>query len=218
MVNTPLIFYGNDYNAIIAKAKSFAVNLLGRDNHPDFLELQIEGKSYIKEQITEFLSDVALTPYEAKHKVYLFPVADKMLPVHANALLKAFEEKPDHAVILLVTDNIKGVIETILSRCKKILVAETKGEITPNVTMIKALNHLANKDLYACLDLIPELEEIDLDEIGYTLLTWCRDLNTDKLEMVHSWVTEAHKASERHTRSKLILEYLLLKPFVAFFA
>ena len=103
MFDTPIIFYGQNYYETVAKARE---SVLGIVSQFDFNELQIEGKNYLIEQITNFLADVDLTPYEGKHKVYLFHHADKMLPVHANALLKTLEEKPEHAIILLVTNNI----------------------------------------------------------------------------------------------------------------
>ena len=93
MFRTPLIFYGPDYETALSKAKEFGFNLLNKEvSHPDFLEIIPEGKNYTKEQITDFLSDVALSPYSSPYKVYLFHKADKMLPVHANALLKT--DKP----------------------------------------------------------------------------------------------------------------------------
>lgn len=240
MVNTPLIFYGPDYESALAKAKAFAVKLLGKDvGHPDFFELQLDGKNYTKEQIVEFLSDVALAPYEATYKVYLFHKADKMLPVHANALLKTFEEKPNHAAILLVTDNIKAILETIQSRCKKIYAPKIASETTPvtEAQTRKALLQIAKNELYACLDTLSEIEEANLSEITETVFTWYRDLNLLKvglpkenliypetqeafnhlkeippLEEVAEWIKQASIAAERHMRLKLILEYLFLKP------
>lgn len=237
MVNTPLIFYSADYEKALAKAKAFAKELIGKgDGHPDFFEIQLEGKTYTKEQIVDFLSDVALSPYESKYKVTLFHRADKMLPVHANALLKTFEEKPEHAAILLVTDNVKGILETILSRSKKVYVAkEEEKNGSPVESVIKqALIQVAGNDIYGCLDTIAAIEEAHLDDVKDTLLLWYRDLQMLKLgidnvnyletkevfpklkripslEVVHEWVKEATIAFERHTRMKLILEYLFLK-------
>ena len=213
MFNTPLIFYGALYEAALAKAKDFArVNLNIEVGHPDFFEIIPEGKNYTKEQIHEFLSDVCLSPYSSAQKVYLFERADKMLPIHANALLKTFEEKPDHAVILLVTDNIKGIIETILSRSKKIYVPNTKEEpILPFEALVeKALKFKLDNDLYACLDILPELEEAPLEEITLSILNWSRDHNPRTLEAVCRTIEKAHIAFERHMRPKLILEYLFL--------
>jgi DNA polymerase-3 subunit delta' len=291
MFSSPLIIYGSDYFAALEQAKTFAKN----EASPfDIFELEVEGKNYIKEQIVEFLQDIALSPYEGAHKVYLFHHADKMLAVHANALLKTFEEKPEHAIIILVTDNIKGIIETVLSRCKKMHVAKTSENIPRGIekwgdseisaqnfdqalagaeaapvfhrgdaggsknwdadagsssflkherykivateeNVKKALLAIAKNDLYGCLDTISELEDSNLDDVIDVLFSWYRDLNVLKLgltqvnyqetteafsslkevpslETVSDWINKAKIAFERHTKPKLILEYLFLKP------
>ncbi len=214
MVDTPLIFYSPDYEAALSRAKEFSEELLGKQNeHPDFFEIIPEGKNYLKEQITEFLSDVCLSPYSAKYKVYLFHKADKMLPVHANALLKTFEEKPDHAVILLVTDNIKAIIETILSRSKKIFVPKnSEAHIsTTNELVKKALNLANDNNLYSCLDLLPELESAPLEEVTDSLLNWYRDHKPASLEKACALIEKGQIAHDRHMRPKLILDYLFLQ-------
>ena len=210
MFDTPIIFYGQNYYETVAKARE---SVLGIVSQFDFNELQIEGKNYLIEQITNFLADVDLTPYEGKHKVYLFHHADKMLPVHANALLKTLEEKPEHAIILLVTNNIKSIIETILSRCKKIYVPPTGQTAVTSLEPIirKALDARLNNDPYTALDLIPELEIAPLEEITDTILAWHRDKGLP-LKPILATIEKAHTAFDRHMRMKLILEYLFLKP------
>lgn len=235
MHDTPLIFYGADYSFALKSAKEFGNQYV---SSYDFTELQVEeGKNYTKEQIVEFLSEVSLTPYQGQHKVYLFHHAERMLPVHANALLKTFEEKPNHVIILLVTDNIKGIIETILSRSKKIYVHEGQGnsENKAEPLMIKALRARSQNDLFACLEILPQLESFPLDEIVEIYLGWHRDLNLLKngadpalvnyaeaiegyplikqvtpLELASDRVEKSMLASERYMKPKLILEYLLL--------
>lgn len=214
MFGTPLVFYGADYEEALIKAKEFGFKLLNKEvSHPDFLEIIPEGKNYTKEQITDFLRDIALSPYSSPYKVYLFHKADKMLPVHANALLKTFEEKPDHAVILLVTDNIKGIIETILSRCKKIYVPNSGQERASNSDSLvkQALKFRSENNIYACLDILPELELVPLEEICDSLLNWYRDNKPSALETACKLVDKAHIAHDRHMRPKLILEYLFLQ-------
>ena len=196
MVSTPIIFYGSDYESVLEKARSFGKELAPTT---DFFELTIEGKNYTKEQIIEFLKDVPLTPYQGTHKVYLFPMADRMLPVHANALLKTFEEKPNHVIILLATDNIKGVIETILSRCKKVRVSESTGEMAISPLFQEALL----KREITCL------EEIPLEEAIYTFLTLAKEQQMPFIQ-ANAYVRTARAASDCYTKPKLILEYLLM--------
>ncbi len=212
MFDTPIIYYGPDYEKVLEKARDEATLVLGKSvGHPDYLEIIPEGKNYLKDQITEFLHDVALSPYQSTYKIHLFQNADKMLPVHANALLKTLEEKPSHAVIFLVTDNIKSIIETILSRCKKIYVPPVDQTAITSFEQVirKALDARYNNDPYSALDLIPELEVAPLEEITDTILAWHRDKGFP-LKPILATIEKAHTAFDRHMRMKLILEYLLL--------
>lgn len=235
MFGSPLIIYSSDYLAALEKAKSFATS---EASLFDVFTLEVEGKNYTKEQIVEFLQDIILPPYQGNHKVYLFHHADRMLAVHANALLKTLEEKPDYAIILLVTDNIKGIIETILSRCQKMYVPsflENKKEGVEE-KVVKALLSISKNDLYTCLDTIQEIEDLDLESIMDVFFSWYRDLTLLKLglsqvtypesaeafaslkqiptlESINSLIHKAKIAFERHTKPKLILEYLFLSPW-----
>ncbi|MBM3193561.1 MAG: hypothetical protein FJZ59_04950 [Chlamydiae bacterium] len=235
MFGSPLIIYSSDYSAALEKAKSVAAN---EASLFDIFSLEVEGKNYTKEQIVEFLQDITLPPYEGNYKVYLFHHADKMLAVHANALLKTFEEKPDYAIILLVTDNIKGIIETILSRCQKMYVPsflENKKEVVEE-KVLKALLSISKNDLYTCLDTIKEIEDFNVEDVADIIFSWYRDLTVLKLglsevtypeakeafallkqiptlESINNLINRAKIALERHTKPKLILEYLFLSPW-----
>jgi DNA polymerase-3 subunit delta' len=233
---TPIIFHGANYIKTCDAARNFIEKIIGKkENDPDLLEFHLEGKNYTKEQITDFLRDVSLAPYESDHKVYLFHNADKMLPVHANALLKTFEEKPDHAVILLLTDNVKAVIETIQSRSKKEYIAsesdEKKGDTSEEV--IKVLGFIKNLEIYKALDKVAELENNDISEITSIIMNYFREEEMNRLgvfldgvnnikkellkepnkitlEKVSEIVEKAQQAFERYMKPKVILEYTFL--------
>jgi DNA polymerase III gamma/tau subunit len=233
---SPIIYYGADYATSLNKAKNFIQELIGKsENHPDLLEFKLDGKNYTKEQITDFLSDIALAPYQSSHKIYLFHNADKMLAVHANALLKTFEEKPDHAIILLVTDNIKAIIETILSRSRKVFAPSSEEEKKVYITPILegALNSIFDGKIYNALDRIPELESFDVHEITHIITNFCRDIyvkqlsldnvylnnqaietlsikNNIDLEKISKLLEKAELAHERYMKPKVILEYIFL--------
>ena len=64
--------------------------------------------------------DVDIKPYSSGRKVYIIPEADKMTTQAQNALLKTIEEPPSYVVILLLTENIDGLLPTIQSRCVRL--------------------------------------------------------------------------------------------------
>ena len=115
----PIIFYSPSYKAALEAARAYAKTLLPAWPHPDYIELE---EPYSKETIAQLLQESFLPPYQASSRILLFPKADTLLPVQANACLKTLEESPAHTQIVFVTDHLKGILETIRSRSKKIFV------------------------------------------------------------------------------------------------
>jgi DNA polymerase-3 subunit delta' len=88
--------------------------------HPDIFILRSkeEGASINIEDVRTLINDVYLKPFEARKKVYMIEGAEYMKHVAANALLKTLEEPPADSVIILLTENIKSLLHTIVSRCQ----------------------------------------------------------------------------------------------------
>ncbi len=87
-------------------------------NHPDIRHVTHEKLSILVDDIRDQVNnDIGIKPYSSTHKVYIIPEAHKMTEQAQNALLKTIEEPPSYAVILLITDNISGLLPTIQSRC-----------------------------------------------------------------------------------------------------
>lgn len=91
-------------------------------NHPDIIMVNHEkpGTITIDEIREQVIHDVAVKPYYSPHKIYIIPDADLMTPQAQNALLKTIEEPPEYAVIMLLTNNIGGLLPTIQSRCVRL--------------------------------------------------------------------------------------------------
>jgi len=88
--------------------------------HPDVFTLKPkeEGASIKIEDVRALIKDVYLKPFEADKKVYVIEGAEYMKHEAANALLKTMEEPPADSVIILLTENIKALFHTIVSRCQ----------------------------------------------------------------------------------------------------
>jgi|GEM_PF-2685303 len=91
-------------------------------SHPDIIWLEAENKTAtIKiDSIRNISSKVNLKPYEAKKKVVIINEACKMNEAAQNAFLKTLEEPPQDTIIFLLSNEIIGFLETIISRCKVI--------------------------------------------------------------------------------------------------
>lgn len=88
--------------------------------HPDisYPEPTNKSKTYSIEQIRAVISDVYIRPNDADSKIYIFEQADeRMTAVVQNAFLKVLEEPPQDVSFILLCQNSRRLLPTILSRC-----------------------------------------------------------------------------------------------------
>ena len=78
---------------------------------------------------------MTLSAYTAKYKVLIMWLPEKLKDEAANKLLKLIEEPYDDCKFILVSDNEKGILGTILSRCQRI---ELRKPSTPVVAQYLA--------------------------------------------------------------------------------
>jgi len=74
---------------------------------------------FVKEA-NSIISKMTLSAYTAKYKVLIMWLPEKLQESAANKLLKLIEEPYDDCKFILVSDNVKGVLGTILSRCQRV--------------------------------------------------------------------------------------------------
>ena len=74
---------------------------------------------YSKES-DEIIRKVSLKIYEAKYRILLVWLPEKLHPVCANKLLKVIEEPPQNTVILLISETPDLILGTIQSRAQRI--------------------------------------------------------------------------------------------------
>jgi len=88
--------------------------------HPDVLLIEPEGQTIKVEQVRQLQKELVYRPYEGKRRVCILTAADRMAPHIPNTLLKTLEEPPLHTVIILLANNSRFILPTILSRCQPI--------------------------------------------------------------------------------------------------
>jgi DNA polymerase-3 subunit delta' len=89
-------------------------------NHPDILVVEPDGQFIKVEQIRELQKRLGYKPFEGKATVCIVDGADRLNISAANSLLKTLEEPPAQTHLVLIAENIRMVIPTILSRCQRI--------------------------------------------------------------------------------------------------
>jgi DNA polymerase-3 subunit delta' len=88
--------------------------------HPDVLVLEPENQTLKVDQVRQMQRDLAYRPYEGRRRVCILAASDRMAPNMSNILLKTLEEPPLHTVIILLANNTRLLLPTILSRCQPI--------------------------------------------------------------------------------------------------
>lgn len=81
--------------------------------HPDSADIRICQVRGITELVSRY-------PFEARTRVIIIDPADRLALYAAPALLKTLEEPPGHTVFCLLTAAPERLLETIVSRCRRI--------------------------------------------------------------------------------------------------
>lgn len=128
------LFLGEEGIGKMLFAKEFAkhilcTNLSGENsfeqvennNHPDFHIIAPEGNSIKIEQIRMLQSKVLEKPILSDRKVYIIEESQTMTKEAQNCLLKTLEEPPEYVVIILICSNENLLLNTIQSRCTKMV-------------------------------------------------------------------------------------------------
>lgn len=122
-----------------------------------------KSKTYSIDQMRDVLKDSFIRPNEANAKVYIFEEADNRLSaVVQNSFLKLLEEPPQNVFFILLCENSKKLLITILSRCVLLRIkseqkfdkaaAQSAKEIVNGILsareyeLLKAVNTLCDKE------------------------------------------------------------------------
>ncbi|HHY05307.1 MAG TPA: hypothetical protein GX534_09005 [Thermoanaerobacterales bacterium] len=85
---------------------------------PDLYEIVPQGASIKIDQVRELIMSFTKKPIEAKKKVYIIHEAQKMTIQAQNAILKSLEEPETQSITILLADNLKQLLKTVVSRCQ----------------------------------------------------------------------------------------------------
>ncbi len=121
-----------------------------------------QGMIYAQES-EEIIRKLNLKVYEAKYKIMIVWLPEKMNLECANKLLKMIEEPPARTIFLLVSEDLDKVIPTIKSRCQPIYIKpiyydDMIGAITNNYNLslndAQSVAHIANGSYSKAIEII----------------------------------------------------------------
>ena len=155
--------YLADWRDFLSKNTYFDLN-----NWLDFIDAgNAQGLIYAKES-EEIIRKLNLKTYEAKYKIMVVWLPEKMHESCANKLLKMIEEPPDNTVFLLVSDELEQVLQTIQSRCQPLHVRPLgREEIADGIwrnygierSAAQTIAHIANGSFRKAIEIIESLDE-----------------------------------------------------------
>lgn len=149
-LSKPLLLYGpcgiGKFNFIM----DFSSTILKQPltNHPFFLHSDLfilypETKTAFHsiEQIQKMVHFIHQTPTHANARCVIIDDADRILPLHANTILKCFEEHPVTTHIFLVSSHLEAIIPTVRSRCWQVSIPKSNPEqIAASIQSYKLTN------------------------------------------------------------------------------
>ena len=152
-----------------------------------------QGTIY-KDEANNIHKKLSLKNYEAKYRIVLIWMPERMNLEVSNKLLKLFEEPPKGTVFLLVSENANQLLPTITSRLQTLKIADFTtedivtyfGREALSLERAKHLRNLTNADLGKISQILDDKEgELDLfsDFSAWMRLTYKMDV-----QGISNWV------------------------------
>lgn len=142
-----------------------------RRAHPDYHCLEPEGASLKVEQVRQWQPFFRYRPQLGRHRVFHINRPELLTPAAANSLLKILEEPLGSAVFLLVTEDERGVLPTVVSRCRLVFFhPEEPGDVVRlpegvlDAEKAEAIGRIIRQGTPA--ELLREARQLELDRAG----------------------------------------------------
>ena len=130
------LFHGPAGSGKRTAARAFAAELLaegdadpdgvrrrvGAGTHPDLTWVRPTGAAQMRAADVEgpVVGAASRTPFEARRRVFVLERVDTMNDTVANRMLKTLEEPATFVHLILLTDRLGLVLETVVSRCQPV--------------------------------------------------------------------------------------------------
>ncbi len=191
-----------------------------KQSHPDVSWIGIiENSKFIKiEDIRNLQNSVKLSPLESDYKIFIINEADRMNEEASNCLLKTLEEPSPNTLIILITNSLGLIKETIRSRCQIIRFHSIPANIIANKLTAKSdadenkigwVSRFCNGSLGNALDLV----DSNYYEINNYVVSRMTEPNVDNLafaqEIIDSYLSTANTLEEKRQTLKSILNCIL---------
>ena len=180
-----------------------------------FIGIEKKQGNISKHEAVSISKKLSLKSYEGGYKVLIIWMAEKMNNECANQLLKLIEEPPEKTVVLLLTENVEIILDTIKSRCQKLHIPslaeeEIYQELVNTYSLksneAKKISHQSNGDFNKALQITKEDNKDVLFEDLFVL--WVRTAfkakkNKEAVNELFHW-SEKIAEEGRETQKKFL--------------
>jgi DNA polymerase III subunit delta' len=197
-----ILIYGGNVRLRAQTAETF-IKGCGKE---DLLTINIlEGKKSLGiEQVREAVSFIQKKPFTGNMKAIVIPNAEKLTTEAQNALLKTLEEPPIYASIILLTKTQEALLPTVLSRCQKAAVEESKESEERVGDSSKKIGDGREKSE------IRKIIQMDVEEKFAWAQEEAKQEKEDVIDMLEIWIREERENlgenSDKVQNMRLILE------------
>lgn len=170
-------------------AKKFALKILNKDKDMDFVDIihyYPSKASFGVDDVRNIIEEVGKRPYEGDKKVIIIHEASKLTTQAQNALLKTIEEPPNGVYILILSESLETMLDTIKSRCQIYrLTPLSKEEMMEYIKSLDELNEDRRLAALAYGNGVPGranrfLTDDKLAELRGILVDLLKDINDSK--------------------------------------
>lgn len=201
--------------SVIAKYLSNnIINLKDNAESVDIVRYYPSSSSFGVDDVRRIIDEVNKKPYEGDKKVLILYKCDKMTTQAQNALLKTIEDPPIGVYLILLSDSLEAILDTIQSRCQVYKLTPLSKEEILEYIQINFPNVEYN-DRYAALAFstgIPgKVDRFINDEKLKELRNTCVGLFLDILKREHGLVLKYQEMLKGFKDEKYdILDILIL--------
>ena len=183
------------------------INTFGKENKTG------EKGTIYKDEVIAIHKKIALKNFESHYRVILIWMPEQMDAKTSNKLLKLFEEPPSGTIFLLVSENPKKMLTTIISRLQEIKINDfsskdlfsffKKNNLSPE--RIMELKNLADSDLGKMIQFLEDdIKEYDsFDDFAL----WMRITYKKDILSISKWVDSISNKGRKN--QKLFLSYAI---------
>lgn len=141
----------------LAKFLAAEFHYLLSDQHADLFSIKKDTNSIGVDQVKTLISWNAQKPYQGEYKLGIIYDAHKLTPEAQNTLLKTLEEPSPNTQILLITNHVSSILNTIRSRVQ--LINSSDGQMGMEESIEKTANSFLSPDYLNRLQVAGEIVE-----------------------------------------------------------